>query len=75
MAALPNTLGNCGSCVHYLTEKKSDKQGVCRRYPPHVFLIGMNGNTNPPTPISQTMWPMVLAGHGCGEYRQKGGDA
>lgn len=61
---------NCGTCKHFTREHKKAKEGVCRRYPPTVFIIGLNTKVEPPAPMTMTIWPGVAVGLGCGEHEQ-----
>lgn len=76
MSSLPMP-ETCGTCRHWLSP--DGKGGVCRRYPPTPFIIGIapasaiHDPSKPQTgvPITQSFFPQMLAIGSCGEYQPK----
>jgi hypothetical protein len=55
---------NCGLCQHYKTNPQNVKQGLCHRYPPVAFFLGMMKEG----PAFQMHTPVVNIGDFCGEF-------
>ena len=61
----------CVTCSAYLSDGPGLGKGICRRNPPHPFLI-----PGPPSPLTpnqpnlriQSIWPPVAAEHWCGQH-------
>lgn len=51
----------CQSCIHFL--KQSDEQGLCRRYPPTLFLRADDSTIS--------IFPPMLNEGWCGEFQVK----
>lgn len=51
----------CQTCTHFL--KQSDDQGLCRRYPPTLFLL--------PDQSTISLFPPMLNDGLCGEHKEK----
>ena len=52
---------NCQTCKHYLPT--NEEQGLCRRYPPTVFLLSDGATTS--------CFPSMMAEGSCGEHKEK----
>ena len=50
----------CQSCAHFL--KQSDEQGLCRRYPPTLFML--------PDQSTISLFPPMLNEGRCGEHKE-----
>ena len=59
---------SCATCDAY--DKQNDKQGVCKRNPPQVFVVGMRPHpvTNAPQPVTQAIWPAMGTGDWCAAH-------
>ena len=51
----------CQTYTHFL--KQTDEQGLCRRYPPTLFLM--------PDQSTVSLFPPMLNEGLCGEYQEK----
>ena len=66
----------CGNCAFALisqgqwdaTQGKHAEMCYCRRYPPQVITLLMQGPNGQPVQAVQTMFPQVQLGAVCGEH-------
>lgn len=61
----------CAHCSVYVPNLPDTRTGVCRRGPPHPFLVPGPPNFATPGQPSlriQSVWPPVAADHWCGQY-------
>ena len=52
---------SCSTCQHFLSQ--SDEQGLCRRYPPTLFLRADDSTIS--------LFPTMLNTGLCGEHKEK----
>ena len=60
---------SCGKCVYYFDPAGNTQTGLCRRFPPGVFVVGhqqMVGGT--PALITQAAHPPMERDGWCGEF-------
>lgn len=76
-ASPPELAARCAMCRFWWTANPDRDRGLCRRYPPSIFLRSIEGETL----VTQTEFPILLATGWCGEFvsnnraakRRKGG--
>lgn len=65
-------LPRCGNCRHIIADPAAPaERGFCRRYPPTVFLVGVNRDPATAKVISNEsmgLFPVVALGVVCGEW-------
>jgi hypothetical protein len=65
-----NTEVMCGECCFYLENKDNHGDtGICRRYPPTVFMVPIQGVVGSQPKIGfQSCYPPTQRHGGCGEF-------
>lgn len=58
----------CASCRHWLPEDQEDGQGVCRRHPPSVLILGTVQTIRGPQPQLVGVFPPVSSEAVCGDH-------
>jgi hypothetical protein len=63
----------CANCRFYLDSMsiaQKGKQGFCRRYPPTVFVLGMQQTIvgKAPSTVTQSNFPPMAANGWCGDF-------
>jgi hypothetical protein len=70
---------NCGNCYYYLANS-GNGQGVCRRHPPHLFMMQQGAHPSPleigghkiMSPAQMgflSQFPPIKTDGWCGEYK------
>ncbi len=65
-------MNGCGTCLFFFHPDVNQQAGLCRRYPPHVLLVGIqNGDTPQPVAVTQSGFPPMIESGWCGEHQER----
>ena len=62
----------CGTCAHWAPKSRGKVTGYCQRYAPRptVLVFDPRERDFDSWPVTEVIWPEMLNGESCGEWRE-----